>query len=175
MPSSLPCSSHAPLASTPPPSSHTRTILACLSENFLICHLTLLLGDPSCRAEEVYRNCIGENEASINTLQMLMNIENMLEELLEVCEKMPREEVEEAEKVKEKQRRHRAREEKLETQRVHQEERMRRALERSQAAPKRHMGRKLVYRSAPPKEKKRETSTKATTSAEEEERRYYYT
>jgi hypothetical protein len=49
--------------------------------------------------EEVYRSSIGENEASINTLQMLTNIENRLEELFEKIEKMPPEKVEEAEKV----------------------------------------------------------------------------
>ena len=48
----------------------------------------------------MYRNSIGENEASINTLQMLTNIENRLEELFEKIEKMPPEKVEEAEKVR---------------------------------------------------------------------------
>ena len=47
----------------------------------------------------MYRSSIGENEASINTLQMLTNIENRLEELFEKIEKMPPEKVEEAEKV----------------------------------------------------------------------------
>ena len=47
----------------------------------------------------MYRSSIGENEASINTLQMLTNIENRLEELFGKIEKMPAEKVEEAEKV----------------------------------------------------------------------------
>ncbi len=47
----------------------------------------------------MYRSCIGENEASISTLQMLTNIENRLEELFEKIEKMPPSKVEEAEKV----------------------------------------------------------------------------
>ena len=51
------------------------------------------------RVEEVYLNCIGENEANINTLQMLTNIENKLEELFEKIEKMPLDKVQEAEKV----------------------------------------------------------------------------
>ena len=47
----------------------------------------------------MYRTCIGENDASISTLQMLTNIENKLEELFEKIEKMPQDKVVEAEKV----------------------------------------------------------------------------
>ena len=49
--------------------------------------------------EKVYLNCIGENEAGIDTLQMLTNIENRLEELFEKMQKMPAEKLTEAEKV----------------------------------------------------------------------------
>ena len=101
----------------------------------------------------MYRACIGENEANINTLQMLTNIENKLEELFEKIEKMPQDKVVEAEKVsrthfiltkatncskqaKDKQRRLRQREEKIEAQRKQQEERVKKALERAQAEPK---------------------------------------
>lgn len=52
------------------------------------------------KVEEVYNNCIGDNEANIDTLQMLTNIENRLEELFQRIEQMPPEKVEEAEKVK---------------------------------------------------------------------------
>ncbi|KAJ7318888.1 hypothetical protein OS493_037220, partial [Desmophyllum pertusum] len=88
------------------------------------------------KVEEVYRNCIGDNEANISTLQMLTNIENRLEELFEQIEVMPPDRVEMAEKAKEKERRMRLREEKMEQQRIHQEDRVRRALERAQAEPK---------------------------------------
>lgn len=50
--------------------------------------------------EKVYLNCIGENEAGIDTLQMLTNIENRLEELFEKMQKMPAEKLTEAEKVR---------------------------------------------------------------------------
>jgi len=122
----------------------------------------------------VYEVCIGENEANISTLQMLTNIENRLEELFESIAKMPPAKVEEAERTKEKQRRIRLREEKIEAQRVHQEERVRKALERAQAAPKRQTGRKLVFRSAPPKQKKLSMKKRVMATEEEEEMRYYF-
>jgi len=122
----------------------------------------------------VYEVCIGENEANISTLQMLTNIENRLEELFESIAKMPPAKVEEAERAKEKQRRIRLREEKIEAQRLHQEERVRRALERAQAAPKRQTGRKLVFRSAPPKQKKLSMKKRVMATEEEEEMRYYF-
>ena len=51
---------------------------------------------------QVYRQCIGDNEANISALQMLTNIENRLEELFEMIEMMPPEKVEAAEKAKDK-------------------------------------------------------------------------
>lgn len=127
------------------------------------------------KVEEVYRNCIGDNEANINTLQMLTNIENRLEELFEMIEMLPQDKVEIAEKAKEKERRLRLREEKLEAQKLHQEERLRRALERAQAEPKRKLGKKLNFRSAPPQAKKREDTTNEKQDREEEEMRYFFT
>ena len=85
----------------------------------------------------VYRSCIGDNEASIASLQMLTAIENRLEELFDNIDKMPPHLVEAAEKAKEKERRMRMREEKILQQKVHQEERVKKALERSKADPKR--------------------------------------
>jgi hypothetical protein len=67
---------------------------------------------------------------------MLTAIENRLEQLFEVIELMPPEKVEEAEKLKDKERRQRLREEKLEAQRLLQEERVQRALERAKAPVK---------------------------------------
>ncbi|CAH1266360.1 cilia- and flagella-associated protein 100-like isoform X3 [Branchiostoma lanceolatum] len=126
------------------------------------------------KVEEVYRACIGDNEANISTLQMLTNIENRLEELFEIIEMMPPERVEAAERAKEKERRLRLREEKLEQQRLHQEERVRRALERAQADPKKKRGRKLVFRSNPPITKSRHQRGKSRMDQEEEEREYFF-
>ena len=128
------------------------------------------------KVAEVYRLCIGENEANISTLQMLTNIENRLEELFEKIAKMPPDKVEEAERAKEKQRRLRLREEQLAAQRRHQEERVRKALERAQAAPKKQTGKRLVFRSAPPKKRGNgEREAKRVASKEEEEYRYFFT
>ncbi|XP_019624893.1 PREDICTED: cilia- and flagella-associated protein 100-like isoform X4 [Branchiostoma belcheri] len=127
------------------------------------------------KVEEVYRACIGDNEANISTLQMLTNIENRLEELFEIIEMMPPERVEAAERAKEKERRLRLREEKLEQQRLHQEERVRRALERAQADPKKKGGRKLVFRSEPPRRKAKKDKAQEKATREEEELAYFFT
>ncbi|XP_060082227.1 cilia- and flagella-associated protein 100-like [Ylistrum balloti] len=126
------------------------------------------------KVEEVYRSCIGDNEANISTLQMLTNIENRLEELFEQIETMPQDKVEAAEKAKEKERRLKLREEKMEQQRLHQEERVRKALERAKAEPKKQTGRKLVFRSEPPRHKKKEDERDDQASREEEELAYFF-
>lgn len=127
------------------------------------------------KVEEVYRNCIGSNEANISTLQMLTNIENRLEELFEMIEMMPPDKVELAEKAKDKERRLRLREEKLLEQKRHQEERIKKAIERAQAEPKKKTGRRLVFRSCPPQTRKREDITHEKQDKEEEELKYFFT
>ncbi|KAK3737753.1 hypothetical protein QZH41_017217, partial [Actinostola sp. cb2023] len=127
------------------------------------------------KVEEVYRNCIGDNEANISTLQMLTNIENRLEELFEQIEIMPPDRVEMAEKAKEKERRLRVREEKMEQQRLHQEDRVRRALERAQAEPKKKTGKPLMFRSEPPQTRKKQQDADKKQDKEEEELKYFFT
>lgn len=134
-----------------------------------------MLGALNKKVEDVYRSCIGDNEANISTLQMLTNIENRLEELFEQIEMMPADRVEAAEKAKDKERRLKMREEKMEQQRLHQEERVRRALERAKADPKKKTGRKLVGRSEPPQLKKREDDAADQATREEEELAYFFT
>ena len=126
------------------------------------------------KVEEVYRRCIGDNEANISTLQMLTNIENRLEELFEHIEMMPQEKVELAEKAKEKERRLKLREEKKQQQKLHQEERVRKALERAKADPKVQTGKRLVFRSKPPEEQKKQTDVVDKSNAEDEELAYYF-
>ncbi|KAL5014450.1 hypothetical protein ScPMuIL_008720 [Solemya velum] len=133
-----------------------------------------MLSQLNRKVEDVYRSCIGDNEANISTLQMLTNIENRLEELFEQIETMPQEKVEAAEKAKEKERRLKLREEKIEQQRLHQEERVRRALERAKAEPKKKTGRRLVFRSEPPRHKKKEEDGADQASKEEEEYAYFF-
>lgn len=127
------------------------------------------------KVEEVYRNCIGDNEANISTLQMLTNIENRLEELFEQIEVMPPDRVEMAEKAKEKERRMRLREEKMEQQRLHQEDRVRRALERAQAEPKKKTGKPLMFRSEPPQTRRKQQDADKKQDKEEEELKYFFT
>ncbi|XP_074644116.1 cilia- and flagella-associated protein 100-like isoform X1 [Tubulanus polymorphus] len=133
-----------------------------------------MLNELNQKVEEVYRSCIGDNEANIGTLQMLTNIENRLEELFEMIEMMPQDKVEAAEKAKEKERRLKLREEKMEQQRIHQEDRVRRALERAKADPKKKTGKKLVYRSEPPRLKKKEDDGNDQASKEEEELAHFF-
>lgn len=94
---------------------------------------SIVLGSLNHKVRDVYRKCIGDHESNISTLQMLTSIENRLEQLFEMIELMPQDKVEKAEKMKDKERRHRLREEKLDAQRLLQEERVQRALERARA------------------------------------------
>uniref|UniRef100_A0A8D0HMG5 Cilia and flagella associated protein 100 n=1 Tax=Sphenodon punctatus TaxID=8508 RepID=A0A8D0HMG5_SPHPU len=124
---------------------------------------------------EVYRRCIGENEANLGTLQMLTIIEHQLDDLLECLERVPPAKIEQAEKVKEKERRMRMREEKIRQQRALQEERVQRALARAQADIKKKTGRRLVFRSEPPPMKEKEDDDQGLMDQEKEEQLYYFT
>eukprot|EP00118_Oscarella_pearsei_P003800 m.15792 g.15792 ORF g.15792 m.15792 type:complete len:598 (+) comp26564_c0_seq1:38-1831(+) len=133
-----------------------------------------MLGALNKKVGEVYRNCIGENEANITTLHMLTSIENRLEELFEQLDMMPPEKVEAAEKAKEKERRLNALEKKKEEERLQSEERARRAMERARAEPKKQTGKKLVFRSEPPQAKKKQKETSEAYDKEQEELQYYF-
>lgn len=57
---------------------------------------------------DVYQNCVGtQQESNLGTVQMLTIIEQQLDELLENLERVPQVKIEQAEKAKEKERRHR--------------------------------------------------------------------
>ncbi|XP_066469074.1 cilia- and flagella-associated protein 100 [Tiliqua scincoides] len=124
---------------------------------------------------EVYRRCIGENEANLGTVQMLTVIEHQLDDLLECLERVPAAKIEQAEKAKEKERRIRLREEKIRQQRLLQEERLQRALARAQADVKKKSGRRLVFRSEPPAFKEKEDEDQGLIDKEKEELLYYFT
>ncbi|KAG8128091.1 hypothetical protein E2320_014957 [Naja naja] len=124
---------------------------------------------------EVYRRCIGENEANLGTLQMLTVIEHQLDDLLECLERVPPGKIEQAEKAKEKERRMRMREEKIRQQRQLQEERLQRALARAQADIKKKTGRRLIFRSEPPAFKEKEDEDQGLIDKEKEELLYYFT
>eukprot|EP00002_Diphylleia_rotans_P008910 TRINITY_DN188_c0_g1_i5.p1 TRINITY_DN188_c0_g1~~TRINITY_DN188_c0_g1_i5.p1 ORF type:complete len:142 (+),score=25.03 TRINITY_DN188_c0_g1_i5:660-1085(+) len=87
---------------------------------------------------------------------MLTNIEAKLEELFKLISCMPPEEVESAEKAKEKSRREKARGEKIEFEKKKQEDKVQRALMRSQAPVMKKTGKPVMFRSAPNQRKKKD-------------------
>lgn len=55
---------------------------------------------------DVYRKCVGmQQEANLGTVQMLTVVEHQLDELMENLERVPQVKIEQAEKVKERERR----------------------------------------------------------------------
>ncbi|XP_063165399.1 coiled-coil domain-containing protein 38 [Candoia aspera] len=129
------------------------------------------------KVAEVYKVCCGTDEiSSMTSFQMLKNIELRVSELCEMFEILPKEYleiIEVTEKLRAKERRQRVREDKLKELRRIQEERLKLALERAIAEPKKRMGRKLVYRSQPPKTKQEAQEViDATTKSEDD---YYFT
>ncbi|XP_061438717.1 coiled-coil domain-containing protein 38 [Rhineura floridana] len=125
---------------------------------------------------EVYRACCGTIEvSSMTSFQMLKAIEIRVSELCEMFETLPPEYlevIEATEKLRAKERRQRVREDKLKELKRIQEERLKHALERAIAAPKKRVGRKLVYRSEPPEIKTgKENVVDLTTKSEDD---YYF-
>ncbi|XP_073183591.1 coiled-coil domain-containing protein 38 isoform X4 [Lepidochelys kempii] len=117
------------------------------------------------KVAEVYRVSVGEVDASsISSIQMLRRIENRIEELCELLESVPKENIEAIEKIKMKERRQRLREEKKRQEMKLQEERLQCSLKRATAAPKKKMGRKLVFRSQPPEIRRKEVCPKENTT-----------
>ncbi|KAI8924522.1 hypothetical protein BC831DRAFT_465496 [Entophlyctis helioformis] len=99
-------------------------------------------------------------------------LEDLNHKVKEYIELMPPEKVEQAEKIKDKERRQRLREEKMEAQRALQEERVQRALERARAPVKKKTGKPVVFRSPPPqKKKKKEEDNK---KKEEDDLEYFW-
>ena len=127
------------------------------------------LEDLSAKVADVYVRCGFDHDPSITTLQMLTNIEAKLEEYLAIVDIMPEETVEQMERAKEKERRHRAREEKLEQQRREQEKRVQRALERAQAPVHKKTGKPVMTRSQPLSRKKKNADAGPKKTDEEEE------
>lgn len=108
-----------------------------------------LLGDLNGKVRNVYELCGFDASSKPSTLFMLSQMESKLEVLLQDIERMPADYVIKAEKEKEKRRRERKREEQQALQVRLQEERNRRAIERSMQAPKKRVGRQVMYRSKP--------------------------
>ncbi|ORX50785.1 hypothetical protein BCR36DRAFT_352187 [Piromyces finnis] len=131
-----------------------------------------LLEELNKKVKDVYKKCIGDNDANLSTLQMLTNVENRLEQLFEMIELMPPDKLEQAEKIKDKERRQRLREEKLGAQITLQEERVKKSLERARAPIKKKMGKPVAFRSVPPQKIKKQS--KETNQMEEDDLEYYW-
>jgi len=127
------------------------------------------------KVAEVYRAIFSENDNSLGTLQMLTNIESRLEELLAIIDQMPRDEVEAAEKLKEKERRQRVREAKQAEAAKIQEERIQRSIRRSQQPVKRREGKPIMFRSQPLQRRKKVSDDNDNLIDEEETVDFYLT
>lgn len=108
-----------------------------------------LLGELNASVRRVYELCGFDASSKPETLSMLSQLESKLELLLQDIEKLPLDYVLKSEREKEKKRRERKREEQQSLQERQQEIRNQRAIERSMQAPKKRIGRQVMYRSRP--------------------------
>lgn len=125
------------------------------------------------KVAEVYRAIFSEADNSLGTLQMLTNIESRLEELLSIIDIMPRDEVEVAERLKEKERRQRVRELKQGEAARAQEERIQRSIRRSQEPVQRRVGKPIMFRSQPIQRKKKKEEDDSDKLDEEDDINFY--
>ncbi len=116
-----------------------------------------LLAELNAKVRAVYELCGFDASSKPSTLFMLSQMESKLEVLLQDIENMPQDYVIKAEKEKEKRRRERKREEQQALQIRLQEERNKRAIERSMQAPKKRIGRQVMYRSRPSRSEAKST------------------
>ncbi|XP_066489917.1 LOW QUALITY PROTEIN: coiled-coil domain-containing protein 38 [Tiliqua scincoides] len=128
------------------------------------------------KVAEVYKACFITSDATgLTSFQMLKKIESRVSELCEMLETLPTEyleTIEVIEKLRAKERRQRLREQKLEELKRMQEQRLKAALARAIAAPKKMVGRKLVYRSQPPETKQGQKNAIDHTTRSEDD--YYF-
>ena len=91
-------------------------------------------------------------------------------------DQLPPDQVKQAEKARERERRHKDREERAKLQRKQQEERVKRALARAQEVYKKRVGKKLIFRSAPPasRQAKRDKADRLEREKENEQLAYFF-
>eukprot|EP00904_Undaria_pinnatifida_P004217 jgi/Undpi1/13797/HiC_scaffold_9.g03448.m1 len=106
-----------------------------------------LLRQLNKEVKHVYERCGFDASSSPTTLYMLSDLEARLEDLLSHIGQMPEEYVAKAEKEKEKKRREKKRAEQQALQERMQEERNRKAIQRSLQAPRKKVGRPVMFRS----------------------------
>lgn len=131
-----------------------------------------LLSELNSKVRSVYELCGFDASSKPSTLFMLSQMESKLEVLLQDIENMPQDYVIKAEKEKEKRRRERKREEQQALQVRLQEERNKRAIERSMQAPKKRIGRQVMYRSRPLRSESKSTGDDSNDKDNTDEIRY---
>ena len=88
-------------------------------------------------------------------------------------EKMPQDEVDKAEKEREKERRQRVRTEKMAAQKKQQEDRINKSIERSKAPVQKKTGKPVMFRAAPLVTRKRDKDIKEERDSDEEDLREF--
>ena len=131
-----------------------------------------LLWELNSKVRMVYEQSGFDASSKPNTLFMLSQLESRLEALLTEIERMPVDYVIKAEKEKEKRRRERKREEQQALQERLQEERNKRAIERSMQAPKKRIGRQVMYRSRPIRREQKDDGDENNEKDNNDELRY---
>lgn len=109
----------------------------------------IMLEALAVKVSEVYQRCIDKCLTNLSTLEMLTNIELRLCTLLEQLEGIPKDFVEAAMRIKEREKRRRKQQEKLRLEREKQKEMLKKCMQRSFSDSKKKMGRKLMPRFFP--------------------------
>jgi hypothetical protein len=106
---------------------------------------------------------------------MLANIEHKLEENLAAIERMPQEEVEKAEKEREKDRRARVRAEKIAAQEEARRAKINKSIQQSLAPVQKKTGKPVMFRAPPLVTRKRDKDVKEERNEDEEDLREFLT
>uniref|UniRef100_UPI00358FB616 cilia- and flagella-associated protein 100-like n=1 Tax=Myxine glutinosa TaxID=7769 RepID=UPI00358FB616 len=134
----------------------------------------VLLENLSKKVAHVYRTCLHLDQTNADALQMLTSIEKRLEELFQQLETLPADCVAKAQREKSKERCMRMHEEKVRQEKKEKERRLHKAMERSQAEHKAQVGRKPMFRSAPPQTKRTRHKSHKQDDREADEMHYFF-
>eukprot|EP01006_Ploeotia_vitrea_P033676 TRINITY_DN65621_c10_g2_i3.p1 TRINITY_DN65621_c10_g2~~TRINITY_DN65621_c10_g2_i3.p1 ORF type:complete len:553 (+),score=326.43 TRINITY_DN65621_c10_g2_i3:863-2521(+) len=134
-----------------------------------------ILSALASKVNQVYVKCVGEPLDSMDTLDMLREIESELEELLSKMERMDPKDLEQGEHEKERERRERVRQAKYEEQQRQYEERLAKSTARSKGDVKKKTGRPVMFRSAPLRKTKKKQEKKKKKDEEAEDIKRFFT
>ncbi|XP_039273968.2 cilia- and flagella-associated protein 100-like [Styela clava] len=114
------------------------------------------LAELTVNVAKVYKSVFSQSIVTVDALVMLTCLEYQMDELLEEVDSIHPDKVQEVQKTIDKERRMQLREEKMAIQRLKQEERAKKATERANAVSFKRTGRRLMFRSIPPRIKVQE-------------------